>query len=256
MEGNYWILMGMETLIYWSMIQAVFSTEISWLENTGDASFGSTNIMEIDESEETFDLVANYFNEDNFIDLIFSGVASLDEFMMPFCPNDGNGNFSYERKTLSDGFLLNKGGTQIADINGDEYPDVAISCSNWSGWILNQEEGFDPLPFYLKDTWHEGMQFVDMDNDGDMDLLQFDNDGGWNEINFKLHINNGSGSFADPLLLFTSEIESSLVVKVADVDNDSDMDILFSSAAYYGGVPHFNYYENSGDFNYTGDYNY
>lgn len=115
----------------------------------------------------------------------------------------------------------------VGDVNGDGRPDVAYAASNGTGdgnrvgWIANTGSAF-AAPVIL-DTSVDSPRYpalVDVDKDGDLDLLVPSNAG------LFLYRNPGNGSFQARVLVDSS---GSNRVKAYDVDSDGDMDLVTQS---------------------------
>lgn len=152
----------------------------------------------------------------------------------------------------------------VADIDNDGNEDVFIGgAKGMPGNIyLNKSNGklvalkikalIDDAEF--EDT---AASFVDVDNDGDLDLMV---GSGGNEVgeqsNYKvrLYLNDGKGNFIKdnrPLPFTQNNIS---VIKPYDFDGDGDMDVFIASRSVvgtYGIDPGHLFYENNGDGTFT-----
>ncbi|GEM_PF-1797943 len=87
---------------------------------------------------------------------------------------------------------------------------------------LNGSEVISDAPYY------SGAQAVDIDNDGDLDLVCYNDDFGLSYVDW--YANNGAGQFAPPEILFNTSAE----LVFADVNNDNLPDaIVGSGSAFY-----------------------
>ncbi len=116
-----------------------------------------------------------------------------------------------------------------ADIDGDQDQDILISGFTNNGIVANLYINDGNGNFEVADSGITGIQngdmaFADIDNDNDMDLLitGFDKD---YTIITKLYTNDGNGNFSEQTNTGFPNIAFSTVA-FADIDNDSDMDLL------------------------------
>jgi hypothetical protein len=90
--------------------------------------------------------------------------------------------------------------------------------------------------------------FGDIDGDGDIDILGFSNDMSSNNMNFLFIENTGTTSapnFATPQLnVFGIPSGIFAFITLEDIDNDGDLDIMFTEENYYS--TDFGYVENTG----------
>jgi len=169
--------------------------------------------------------VADLDNDED-LDIIVTALNRTD-----FYRNDGQANFSLE--TNSPLQPSNGGDIAIGDIDGDGDEDIIqhgqIELDEaFTALYLNDGSGnFTEVtqtvfqPFIVPAT-----EFIDLENDGDLDLITFGND--ITDVNLvKLYENDGNGNFSS---IDTGNLEahSTEDVDVADIDNDGDMDILVS----------------------------
>ncbi len=137
----------------------------------------------------------------------------------------------------------------VGDVNGDSLEDFFIGgSSGYSGTLFLQKEDGTFLekqdgPWQQdKEAEDAGSTFLDVDNDGDLDL--FVTSGG-NEFpeNHKLfqdrlYINNGSGIFKKDKASVPKYHISSSVVKQGDYDNDGDLDLFIGGRLTPQKYPH------------------
>ena len=114
-----------------------------------------------------------------------------------------------------------------ADLNGDSLKDVLVSGPKpdvyWFENLGNNQFGFEQ-EIYEGSVFGESSQALDVDNDGDLDVISgesFANEIVWIE-------NDGNGNFdaATPILQNLLPIDDLILV---DLDNDQKQDILFSA---------------------------
>lgn len=117
------------------------------------------------------------------------------------------------------------GGVCLGDINGDDLPDVFLTQSN-VGSRLYKNLGGMQFEDITKSSGVEnvltgqGVSFVDIDNDGDLDLFVCNK-----EQPNQLWINDGSGVFTDEAAQRGVDFSgNSVMMSFADYDHDGDLD--------------------------------
>lgn len=168
---------------------------------------------------------------DGDMDLLITGNTSSPLATANLYLNDGLGNFSIASSTPFE--MSNGGDIDFGDIDGDNDLDLIMTGKDASGNVFsklytNSGTGSFTLVtgtiftgVYLSST-----EFIDIDNDNDLDLLICGKDS--SEIpTTALYLNNGSGSFSagtgTPFIgSHTGDIA------YGDTDNDGDQDILIT----------------------------
>lgn len=163
-------------------------------------------------------------------------------------------------------FMVSTEGPALAvgDINGDGLEDVFFGSSkrNESKMYLQQKDGtfIEETPEIIKkDNVFEDVDavFVDVDNDGDLDLAVAS--GGneyWGESEYlqqRIYINSGNGSFEHKITLEGAYLTASCVLP-ADVNNDGLVDLFFGGRAVpnnYGKIPKSYLFLNKGNGQFT-----
>lgn len=123
-------------------------------------------------------VIANDFNGDGFIDLFIAGRAIPWQYGKPprsyLLQNDGKGNFvdvtaSIAKELLEPGMVTD---AKWIDINGDQQKDLLL-CYEWGGAdaFLKTGKTFTKKIMTNKKGWWQFMLPVDIDNDGDFDLV-------------------------------------------------------------------------------------
>ncbi|MFD2099094.1 VCBS repeat-containing protein [Flagellimonas iocasae] len=134
-------------------------------------------------------------------------------------------------------------GIAVGDVNADYLEDFYVGGSKqkFGSLFIQQKDG----TFAPKDLSDEkpredmGVVFVDIDSDGDLDLLSIDGGGVW-EMTRKdykdvLYVNDGKGNFSPTTLLERDSRGS--VVRLADIDRDGDLDIFIGGRIINGAYP-------------------
>jgi len=140
----------------------------------------------------------------------------------------------YANGRLIDGDVVTS--IAIGDINNDGDIDMVIGLSNKGGnqiWNNQYIEsvGLDEFEFpggILGGNSTDAVALGDIDNDGDLDLIT-----GNTDFANLVWINGGAGNFshnsADPGHVLGNNLTVTRAVKLADIDNDNDLDILFGN---------------------------
>ena len=145
----------------------------------------------------------------------------------------------------------------FADLDNDGDLDMLSGSSYYGTFAYYQNTGtnanpsfsaavFNPFGLTNTPAYYSTPAFVDMDHDGDMDIMAGDKSG-----NFNYYENTGTAtapSFAASVLnpFGTTQINSGVNYShpsFADMDNDGDMDMMASSE----GDNNFYYFENTGN---------
>jgi hypothetical protein len=165
---------------------------------------------------------------DNDLDVLIIGGST--ERTAKLYTNNGSGAFT--EKTGTPFIGVDNGSIAFADVDGDNDQDVVVSgetdaieytttlyINDGSGnYTIDVTSSFEGI--------NEGrIAFIDINNDNDKDLIISGRSNSGPTT--KLYDNNGEG-------LFTENTESSFApisegsISVADIDNDSDMDVLLT----------------------------
>lgn len=218
-----------------------FQEQLVWYENMdGAGTFSAEKFIALD-TFNRFGITVNDLDEDGDKDII-AATWDLAPSKIKLYKNDGNGNFEtvetlYEFDSLiSDSYKIND--LIVTDINNDGTKDFLITTDhdealNYVGWLRGVEGSLtfnDPVRAYVYNDplylYH--MEHMDLDNDGDQDLLL-----GFatatNYGNFSYLINGGSGNYSNPVIA-SEDIERTSHVTGADIENDNDIDAIVCSS--------------------------
>ena len=200
--------------------------KIAWYENNGEESF----------TDHTITTSANGANSVFAVDLDSDGdidvlsASRLDDNIVWY-ENDGDENFTYQNIPTS----VNSANSVFAvDLDSDGDIDVLSASMGvppyfYGGinWYENDgDENFNDLTIMTSEDGANSVYAVDLDSDGDMDVLSAS---GGSDDNITWYENNGYENFSTHTI--TTNVASAYSVYVADVDSDGDIDVL--SASYY-----------------------
>ncbi|MEW5873151.1 MAG: FG-GAP-like repeat-containing protein [Chloroflexota bacterium] len=180
-------------------------------------------------------------NNDTFPDLIL-GDAGDDLEGGPdshVLLNDGRGYFKYSKNAIPPKPWSDTNSAldiKAADINEDGYQDLLILFTRWEYMgryiqvLINNQDGTfrDETATRLPqsenyDHWFTWVQLLDINLDGQLDLVTFPS---WGDKQFNFYINTGNGFFQEMPnpFGFTSEIFT-----IFDIDQDGDLDALWTT---------------------------
>jgi len=168
-------------------------------------------------------------DNDSDLDVFITGSTSSPSNTSNLYLNNGSG--LYTLATGSSFELMQGGKNDVGDVDGDGDIDIIITGQNSSGnpvskIYLNNGSGIytqqSPSPF--TNLQLGAARLIDIDNDGDLDLLLCGENSSGQAIT-ELYSNNGSG-------LFTSNTSSTIDsftnsdIAIGDIDNDGDDDFI------------------------------
>ena len=174
--------------------------------------------------------------------------------------NDGAGVFSAAALSST---MYGSYHCALADIESDGDVDIIMVCSPmstssgaWSGqnliYINDGSAGFGTtVNFGSGNEYSIDVDAGDLDGDGDIDFVVAN--GAVSDIANDIYLNDGSGNFTRRGFLYvsgsTTEVaDNSWAVRLADVDNDGDLDV-FTGNFGFGPVQSY-FYLNDGDANF------
>ena len=168
-------------------------------------------------------------DNDSDLDVFITGSTSSPANTSNLYLNSGSGLYSLA--TGSNFELMRYGKNDVGDVDNDGDIDIIITGQNSSGnpvskIYLNNGSGIytqqSPSPF--TNLQSGAARFIDIENDGDLDLLLCGENSSGQAIT-ELYSNNGSG-------LFTSNTSSTIDsftnsdIAIGDIDNDGDNDFI------------------------------
>jgi enediyne biosynthesis protein E4 len=205
-------------------------------------------------------------NNDGKDDILFLSSTAADNCIYI---NNGNSTFTKTPLTFTTPAFDWISTISIADVNNDKYPDLFVGQLKDAGgnglpnyfFLNNMANGFTnaTTTFYptVKLSETRGSQFVDFDNDGDLDLYV----SLYRNAQDEFWQNNGNGTFTDICVAKGIDRNTNGTSNHgtgcdwADYDNDGDMDLLLPQLCHgtnlAGGYSTTTLYKNSGAPNYT-----
>lgn len=168
---------------------------------------------------------------DGDMDLMMTGNTSSPIATANLYLNDDSGNFTLAAGTPFEASVA--GDIDFGDIDGDGDVDLIMTGKDSSGVVfaklyVNDGQGafseVSGTPF--TPVWTSSTEFIDVDNDNDLDLLICGEDANGGPIT-TLYENNGSGTFS---VVTGTPFEDATFGDIAfgDTDNDGDQDILIT----------------------------
>lgn len=270
---------GNFTLLPFNQIKAVLDSDVTWGDLNGDGTIdlivsGSTteagsahtriyfNTGGVDSSivfSQSDQLTYFYdsalavadIDNDNDLDIMISGWTGSDRFTQLYT-NNGSGIFSLVAGTPFT--ALNAGTINFSDVDNDNDMDVLIAGDTGPAQAtelyLNDGAGnFMLATDSFIDIRNNDVEFADIDNDGDEDVLIT----GWNDnINerfTRLYKNNGLGIFTVHAITTFTPLSSSDIA-FSDINNDGYLDV-FICGNNNGSATQTDLYLNDGSGNFT-----
>jgi hypothetical protein len=187
--------------------------QVCW--NNGDYTFDCENAFEADA---TFDVDWGHMNEDYDLDLVVANQPGHPNWV---CLNNGDRTFTCTSFSTCSGGAGSLCHTALADVDGDDDLDIALGIRHAQNLIYyNDGTGTFPITTtacYDDWTWTLDMEFGDVDNDDDPDLVVVGNGCGY------VCINDPPGTFTETRLFpYRTDTWS---VALDDADGDGHLDI-------------------------------
>lgn len=176
--------------------------------------------------EDSEDIALADFDQDGDLDIIF---ASEDTPHHELLWNDGVGEFTPAEYDFPKNVPANA--LAVWDVNGDDFPDVLFGNLGQNELYLNQGDGtfaLDNTGIFPENMDHtQDLKLVDIDQDGDWDLVEGAEKGGSNLYIFE------NGKFTEKSEVFPdlTKYECRKVV-LADINADGREDIFFCHVAW------------------------
>ena len=184
------------------------------------------------------------FDNDGDLDIFINGVPSTDESV--FLINDGAGNFSKSTEFIDEAFHHNTKyyTSEFIDVNSDGFIDLVLAGHEHEGANTIILWGNSSSKYYrnLSTTIPQVMGYnivvdidaIDIDNDGDKDLIlnRVDSNNFYQNYYLQVVENGGNNNFSD--VTSTSIFNNSgtqwyIWVHVQDLNNDGNSDIYLET---------------------------
>ena len=179
--------------------------------------------------EDSEDIAYADFDLDGDIDLFF---VSEDTKNHELLMNNGNGTFVFHPNQISK--IGKANAVLIYDFNQDNYPDILIGIKGRNELFINNKgkEFINETNKYWVENNDDTQDLilVDIDNDGDKDIVEGIEKGGNN-----IYV-NANGKFIEETskrLPDMSQIETRKVI-ASDIDNDGDQDLYYCNVGWSG----------------------
>lgn len=203
------------------------ATGISVQIGNGDGTFQTATSFDMGLTS-VGDIKLSDVNGDGILDAI-SGGANGGSGILSIRFGNGNGTFGQTNTYLTN--VNNVVSVSVGDINRDGIADIAISGSSGASTKIGIFRGVGSGSFSSYTSYSgigigttSDIQLVDLNNDGFLDLIATGDFAGAIQVS----LNNGDGSFADPL---ANVGYGSNATSFADLNNDGKLDIVTVSGA-------------------------
>ena len=215
----------------------LFTLSIFWVISGFAQRFGQQEIISTT-TEKPYLSIPSDIDNDGFVDIL---TASGETFELSWYRNlDGAGNFGSEN--VIDGTSAFYLSIEFADLDNDGDKDILYLSNNprYFAWLENLDGmgNFGPeqiliqtqAPIYIFEV-----KTIDIDNDGDLDLLSILNQTSISTGEVVWYENlDGQGTFGQKNVLFENAMEYAKI-GVVDIDNDGFLDILATELVYAQG---------------------
>lgn len=202
---------------------------VSWYKNMGNGVFTLQQVITTN-VKNLRDVICLDANKDGYLDVL---VASRDDHKVAWYANaNGTGVFGTENLLTHLAYSPNK--VDVGDIDNDGDLDIVSSSASDSkvAWYKNTNGSFsEPQNSITQNLVNASNATLgDIDKDGDLDVVAFSwyqNNGDFSSIVWYENT-NGLGSFTKQNIV-VSNTEQILAIRLVDVDNDKDLDIICGS---------------------------
>jgi|GEM_PF-1874301 len=203
-------------------VSARDASDLSWLRNDGQKGDWHLSIIDANINQ-VLGIRAVDVNGDNKVDVV--GCANNDDKVFWY-QNSGAGAFT---KLVVDANVDAPREIEAADLDGDGDMDLALVCGNMANAVViytnNGSQSFTKQVAFTGKTAFD-IEISDWNNDGKPDIIFTLS--ATSPVNPQQEvvalINNGGNSFTTTPLVINAEKGTGL--KVADLDNDGDMDFV------------------------------
>jgi len=178
------------------------------------------------------------YDSDGDLDIALTGIETTNwTFFSKIYENDGAGNFTDANLNLPP---MNYGKFKFADYDADGDMDFVLNGWNDSTnmpytkiWQNDGNNNFTEMNLNLPQLWLGDMEWGDVDNDGDLDLVITGTAG--NDSEAHLLLNNNDGTFTDdPHFSNVTPAHRVASIELADFDNDGALDLFITGMNVVG----------------------
>jgi hypothetical protein len=219
--------------------------------NNGEAVFTQPTARFNSQANDSEDVEVVDLDNDGDLEVVF---VAEDNARHELYAGNGNGTFRDVSSLLP---MSIANAVAVADLDGDSFLDLVIGNAGQDLILMNrgsgnlnatplqrsfQNETAQRLPPETRTT--QDVELVDVDRDGDLDIMCGNEDGN------QLLINDGTGKFTDQTAQRLPVVATMETRKVtfADVDGDGDPDLFLSNVAFIPGKnPQNRLYLNNGN---------
>ncbi len=205
--------------------------------NLGDGKFQDITLSSYTADSMKRPFCASFvdINNDLFPDIY---IAQDKKATNTLLKNMGEGVFSDISVTSNSNIVMDGMSVTAGDFNNDQYLDIYITNIPEGNKLLknNGDESFLEVAMesgvdYLGYAW--GANFLDYDNDGDLDLYVSGMLEGSDEVPSILYTNTGMGNFTYQDLGFSRDTVISYSNAIGDINNDGFPDIIVNNYDNY-----------------------
>jgi hypothetical protein len=190
---------------------------------------------------------------DNDKDLIISGTASSGSNSLLLYLNNGLGSFTIDQTNNFQ--FLNNSSIAVGDIDNDGDMDIYYTGSNhiptnqtYSYLYINNGTGSFTTQSSnsIQGANSAFSEFVDIDNDSDLDLYIYGQTPLNNTLEAKVYKNDGTGTFAHGINLYGNQLYSKN--RLADLNGDQLPDLIGRYDTYYKEVSYIFYADSTNNY--------
>jgi hypothetical protein len=192
------------------------------MNEDGAGSFGPPALYDLGGTDSigTSALAVDDLDRDGDLDLIGSGSGSVGYRL-----GNGDGTFGPLVRLPMVDWAFTVHALETGDLNGDGFPDIVAATptgralDGFHVFLSNGTGGFAPDVFHEAAKQTYDLTLIDVDNDGDRDVITVAND----SAVVTVHRNPGDGGFYVPRRFPSGVLTSGM--DGADIDGDGDIDI-------------------------------
>lgn len=178
------------------------------------------------------------YNNDGAADIY---IAQDKKAVNTLFKNDNDGSFTDVSVASNSDLSMEGMCVAVGDYNNDGYQDIYISNISEGNRLLknNGNETFIEVSEATGVAYHGigwGSNFLDYDNDGDLDLYVSGSLEGSSEVPSMMYTNDGVGSFQNMDVGFVADTVISFSNAIGDIDNDGYPDIVVNNFNEYASM--------------------